>query len=148
MSDVMGSRKKTLTVILLGLALGYGLMSFVGASWPVALAVLAAMFCSFFVQAGEGATYAIVPLVKKRVSGQISGIVGAYGNVGALLFLTLLLFAGPTVFFVTIGASAIVAAGACLWLVEPEGSFAERHTDMAVAPADVVTVTGRVATIP
>lgn len=54
----------------------------------------------------------------------------------------------PTVFFVTIGASAIVAAGACRWLVEPEGSFAERHTDMAVAPADVVTVTGRVATVP
>lgn len=148
MSDVMGSRKQTLTVILLGLALGYGLMSFVGASWPVALAVLAAMFCSFFVQAGEGATYAIVPLVKKRVSGQISGIVGAYGNVGALLFLTLLLFAGPTVFFLTIGASAIVAAGACRWLVEPAGSFAERHIETAIAPADVVMVTGGVATIP
>lgn len=144
MSDVMGSRKNALTVILLGLALGYGLMSLVGANWPVALAVLAAMFCSFFVQAGEGATYAIVPLVKKRVSGQISGIVGAYGNVGALLFLTLLLFAGPTVFFVTIGASAIVAAAACWWLVEPEGSFAERHADAPTAA--VIEVTGRVAT--
>ncbi|HUG85975.1 MAG TPA: NarK family nitrate/nitrite MFS transporter [Euzebya sp.] len=127
MSDVMGSRKRTLTAILLGLALGYGVMAAVGPAWPVALAVAAAMFCSFFVQAGEGATYAIVPLVKRRVSGQISGIVGAYGNVGALLYLTLLLFAGPTVFFLAIGASAVVAAAACRWLVEPDGSFADTH---------------------
>lgn len=134
LSDLMGSRKRTLTVILLGLAAGYGLMSLVGADWPVALAMAAAMFCSFFVQAGEGATYAVVPLVKKRVSGQISGIVGAYGNVGALSFLTLLLFAGPTVFFLTIGASAVVAAGACRWLVEPHGSFAAQQIDEATTP--------------
>ena len=132
MSDVMGSRKRTLRVILLGLAVGYSLMALVGSSWPVAAAVAAAMFCSFFVQAGEGATYAIVPLVKKRVSGQIAGIVGAYGNVGALLFLTLLLFAGPTAFFLTIGASAVVASVAGHFLVEPEDSFAEGHADDAV----------------
>ena len=53
--------------------------------------------------------YAIVPLVKRRVSGQVPGILGAYGNVGALCFLTLLLFASPTVFFLAIGGAAIVA---------------------------------------
>lgn len=144
LSDVMGSRKRTLTVILLGLAVGYSLLASVGSGWPVVGAMAAAMFCSFFVQAGEGATYAIVPLVKKRVSGQISGIVGAYGNVGALCFLTLLLFAGPTVFFLTIGASAIVAAGATRWLVEPKGSFDQVHADdhaaATVAAADKTMV--------
>lgn len=145
MSDVMGSRKRTLRVILLGLAVGYSLMALVGSSWPVAAAVAAAMFCSFFVQAGEGATYAIVPLVKKRVSGQISGIVGAYGNVGALLFLTLLLFAGPTAFFLTIGASAVVASVAGHFLVEPEDSFALGRADdtadrVALPEASVVPV--------
>ena len=137
LSDVMGSRTRTLRVILLGLSAGYTLMALVGAAWPVAAAVAAAMFCSFFVQAGEGATYAIVPLVKKRVSGQISGIVGAYGNVGALVFLTLLLFAGPTVFFLTIGASAVVAAAAGRFLVEPTGSFDDVHADIVTARVDV-----------
>ncbi len=111
----------------------------------MALAVVATMSCSMFVQAGEGATYAIVPLVKRRVSGQISGMVGAYGNVGALLFLTLLLFAGPTVFFLTIGASAVVASLACRWLEEPKGSFAEHHAleitvDLPVVGTEKVAV--------
>ncbi len=99
------------------------------------------MACSFFVQAGEGATYAVVPLVKKRVSGQISGLVGAYGNIGALLFLTLLLFAGPTVFFLTIGASAVLASVACRWLPEPERSFDAEILDAEAAVAPEVAVT-------
>jgi NNP family nitrate/nitrite transporter-like MFS transporter len=128
-SDVLGSRRRTLLALLLGLTAGYAVMAMVAATWPVALAVGAAMFCSFFVQAGEGAVYAIVPLVKRRVSGQIAGMVGAYGNVGALVYLTVLLFAGPTVFFAIIGASSVLAAIACRWLVEPEGSFADAHRD-------------------
>jgi NNP family nitrate/nitrite transporter-like MFS transporter len=129
LSDLLGSRRRTLGTLLVGLSVGYGGMALIGPLWPVALAMLAAMTCSFFVQAGEGATYAIVPLVKKRVSGQISGLVGAYGNVGALVFLTLLLFAGPAPFFLVIGASSILASLACRWLVEPAGSFAEVHSD-------------------
>jgi MFS transporter, NNP family, nitrate/nitrite transporter len=125
LSDLLGSRRRTLLALLWSLGFGYALLAAVNSAWPLFAAVLAMMACSFFVQAGEGATYAIVPLVKRRVTGQISGIVGAYGNVGALLYLTLLLVAGPTVFFVTIGASAVLAALACRWLVEPEGSFAE-----------------------
>lgn len=127
LSDALGSRRRTLTAILFALSGGYVLLSQVGPSWPVGLAVVATMCCSLFVQAGEGATYAIVPLVKRRVSGQISGMVGAYGNVGALLFLTLLIFAGPTTFFLAIGASAIVAGFISLSLAEPEGSFDEAH---------------------
>jgi NNP family nitrate/nitrite transporter-like MFS transporter len=119
LSDIMGSRQRTLKLILAGLAVGYLTMSFISSAWPVALAMVAAMGCSFFVQSAEGATYAIVPLVKRRVSGQIAGIVGAYGNVGALLYLTLLLFAGPTTFFLVIGASAVLASVACRWLPEP-----------------------------
>ncbi|HWH32465.1 MAG TPA: NarK family nitrate/nitrite MFS transporter [Egibacteraceae bacterium] len=134
LSDLLGSRRRTLTAMLLGLSGGYALMAAVGSGWPVPLAMVAAMTCSLFVQAGEGATYAIVPLVKRRVSGQIAGLVGAYGNVGALAYLTLLLFAGPTVFFLAISASAIAAAIACRWLVEPQGSFAHVHE-----PSDAVT---------
>jgi MFS transporter, NNP family, nitrate/nitrite transporter len=134
LSDRLGSRRRTLLALLSCLGLGYALLAAVDGSWPVAAAVAAAMVCSFFVQAGEGATYAIVPLVKRRVSGQISGMVGAYGNVGALLFLTLLLVSGPTVFFLTIGASSVVAALACRWLVEPDDAFAEHLAGTEPAP--------------
>jgi MFS transporter, NNP family, nitrate/nitrite transporter len=137
LSDRLGSRRRTLLALLACLGLGYALLAAVDGSWPVAAAVAAAMVCSFFVQAGEGATYAIVPLVKRRVSGQISGMVGAYGNVGALLFLTLLLVAGPTVFFLTIAASSVVAALACRWLVEPEGAFADHLVEDTPAPAEI-----------
>ena len=65
--------------------------------------------------AAEGATYAIVPLVKKRVTGQIAGNVGAYGNVGAVIYLTIysLLPEGVNsdrIFFQLLGALALVAA--------------------------------------
>ncbi len=130
-SDLLGSRTRTLSVLLLGLTVGYGLLASVGSSWPVALAMLAAMCCSFFVQAGEGATYAIVPLVKRRVSGQIAGMVGAYGNVGALCFLTLLLFAGPTVFFLSIAGAALVAVAVSLTMAEPVAA----HRPIAVPAA-------------
>jgi len=41
---------------------------------------------SIFVQAAEGSTYGIVPYVNPRITGSISGIIGAGGNVGAVVF--------------------------------------------------------------
>jgi MFS transporter, NNP family, nitrate/nitrite transporter len=134
MSDVLGSRKRTLTFLTVGLLLGYVLLSTMGAAWPWALAVVACMVCSFFVQSGEGAVFAIVPLVKKRVSGQIAGMAGAYGNIGGVVFLTVGLFVSSQVFFLTIAAAAVVAMIASLFLVEPAESFAtELQTDNAPA---------------
>jgi len=138
MSDLLGSRRKTLTALIVGLLVGYVLLSTMGEAWPWALAVAACMFCSFFVQAGEGAVYAIVPLVKKRVSGQIAGMTGAYGNVGAVCFLTIGLFVSTQVFFLCIAGAAVVALLASLFLVEPEASFATEllvdDDDMPAAP--------------
>lgn len=125
MSDLLGSRRRTLRTLLLGLTAGYGTLYLLGPGWPVPLAVAATMLCSAFVQSGEGAVYAIVPLVKKRVSGQIAGIVGAYGNVGAIVFLSILLIAPAQTFFLAIGAASILANLACRWLPEPKDSFGE-----------------------
>jgi MFS transporter, NNP family, nitrate/nitrite transporter len=129
LSDLLGSRRQTLRALLVGLTVGYLAMSTLGPSWPVPLAMAVTMACSFFVQAGEGAVYAIVPLVKRRVSGQISGLAGAYGNIGAVVFLTVFLFVGPTVFFLVIAGASVLASVACLWLVEPQGSFAHDHAE-------------------
>lgn len=137
-SDVLGSRRRTLLLLLVGLAAGYGLLATVGPAWPVGLAVAAVMACAFVVQAGSGATYAIVPLVKRRVSGQIAGLVGAYGTAGALVLLTLLLVTGPSTFFAVIGGGALLAALACHWLPEPEGTYAGHvpHAETVAAGCD------------
>ena len=124
LSDKFG-RKKSLIILLAGLMVGYGLMSQIGSTWPLALAVIATMCCSFFVQAGEGAVFATVPLIKRRLTGQIAGMVGAYGNTGAVIFLTVLTFVDPSTFFLVIAASAAVAFVAVQFLDEPKGHIAE-----------------------
>ena len=80
------------------------------------------MGCSFFVQSGEGAVFAMVPLVKRRLTGQVAGMAGAYGNVGAVSFLTVLSFVSPQAFFMVIAGAAIVTwIAIAFFLDEPEG---------------------------
>ncbi|MBW4555188.1 MAG: MFS transporter [Trichormus sp. ATA11-4-KO1] len=132
-SDTVGSRKWTMTVLTGGMGIAYLFMSGVSSNWWLPLAIILTMACSFFVQAGEGSTYAIVPLVKRRITGQIAGNVGAYGNVGAVAYLTLysLLPAGDIgnrIFFQTLGVTALIVTFLCAFLLkEPKGSFAEHH---------------------
>lgn len=135
-SDRFG-RKKSLTILIAGLAAGYFLMSNITSEWPLFLAVAATMACSFFVQAGEGAVFAIVPLVKRRMTGQIAGMAGAYGNVGAVTFLTVFSFVEPSVFFLVIAAAAVVTLGAVQFLDEPRGQTAEIMPDGSVQMIDV-----------
>ena len=143
-SDKMGSRKWTMVILMGGMGIGYLLMSTVNSAWPLPLAVLLTMACSFFVQSSEGSTFAIVPLVKRRITGQIAGNVGAYGNVGAVAFLTTrLLFVDVSraanggeplmavvnaQFFQVLGIVGLIVAFLCVFFLdEPQGSFAEFH---------------------
>lgn len=135
-SDRFG-RKKSLTILISGLAAGYFLLSNITSEWPLFLAVAATMACSFFVQAGEGAVFAIVPLVKRRMTGQIAGMAGAYGNVGAVTFLTVFSFVGPSTFFLVIAAAAIATLVAVQFLDEPSGQTAEIMPDGSVQMIDV-----------
>jgi NNP family nitrate/nitrite transporter-like MFS transporter len=136
-SDRFG-RRKTLIILLAGLAGGYFLMGQISSGWPVALAVIVTMGCSFFVQAGEGAVFAMVPLVKRRLTGQVAGMAGAYGNVGAVTFLTVLSFVTPQIFFMVIAAAALVTLTAVvLFLDEPQGHMAEVMPDGTVHMIEV-----------
>jgi len=135
-SDKFG-RKKSLTIFLLGLIGGYYMMSQIDSSWSLVLAVAITMTCSFFVQAGEGAVFAMVPLIKRRMTGQIAGMVGAYGNVGAVLFLTVLSFVATDVFFLTIAAAALVVLVAIQFIEEPQGHMAEILPDGTVQMIEV-----------
>jgi len=124
LSDRFG-RKKALALLIAGLVVGYFVLSRVNEGWPLVLAVLATMGCSFFVQAGEGAVFATVPLIKRRLTGQIAGMVGAYGNAGAVLFLTVLTFVDASTFFLVIAGAALVTLFAVRFLEEPHGHIAE-----------------------
>lgn len=130
-SDKFG-RKKTLLILTAGLALGYFAMSSIDSNWPLALAVATAMACSFFVQAGEGAVFAAVPLIKRRLTGQIAGMTGAYGNVGAVVYLTVLSMVDYQTFFLVIACTAVVGFITLLFMEEPRGTITEVREDGTV----------------
>lgn len=135
-SDKMGRRRSLMTLIG-GLSLGYFMLSQIDGSWWIPAAVAATMACSFFVQAGEGAVFAVVPLVKRRMTGQIAGMAGAYGNVGAVTYLTVLSFVDYSTFFMVIAVSALVIFFACWLMEEPKGQIAEIDADGKVFLIDV-----------
>ncbi|MBW3696148.1 NarK family nitrate/nitrite MFS transporter [Vibrio sp. T187] len=135
-SDKFG-RKPTLLILTAGLAVGYFAMGQVENTWPVWLAVVAAMGCSFFVQAGEGAVFATVPLIKRRMTGQIAGMTGAYGNVGAVVYLTVLSFVSYQTFFLVIAGTAVLGFITLLFMEEPNGKIAEVNDDGSVTLIDV-----------
>ncbi len=135
-SDKFG-RKKSLIVLLSGIVLGFLIMSQINTSWSIAIVVLIIMMCSFFVGSGSGAVFAVVPLIKRRLTGQIAGIVGAYGNVGAVIFLTVLSFASPQIFFLVISCSTLIVLTTVVFLDEPEGSMVEILPDGTVQLIEV-----------
>ncbi|MDP5275044.1 NarK family nitrate/nitrite MFS transporter [Chengkuizengella axinellae] len=126
LSDKFG-RKKTLTILVAGLSITYFGLGFVDSSWSIVAVLVLTMTCSFFVQAGEGSVFSMVPLVKKRLTGQVAGMVGAYGNVGATTFLTILTFVSPQAFFVVIGCASLVCFAACFFLKEPDTELIEKQ---------------------
>ncbi|WP_372862729.1 NarK family nitrate/nitrite MFS transporter [Spongiibacter sp.] len=136
LSDKFG-RRRSLSILICGLAAGYMLLSQITSDWPIWLAVISTMCCSFFVQAGEGAVFAIVPLVKRSMTGQIAGMTGAYGNVGAVIFLTVLSFVDASSFFMVIAACAAFVFVAVQFMTEPKGHIAEYNDDGSVALIEV-----------
>jgi NNP family nitrate/nitrite transporter-like MFS transporter len=63
---------------------------------------------------------------------------GAYGNVGAVSFLTVFSFVAPQVFFMVIaGAAVVTLVIVALFLDEPEGHMAEVLPDGTVQMIEV-----------
>ncbi len=143
LSDKMKNRKRTMLIYMLGIALGFLGMASIGAYGPVdemgattvvptfngiwwmAAAVVITIFCSIFVQGAEGATFAIIPMIKKKMTGQIAGMAGAYGNVGAVCYLVLYSLVDAKTFFYVIAGGALLSLLFCAWaLEEPKDAFA------------------------
>jgi NNP family nitrate/nitrite transporter-like MFS transporter len=62
---------------------------------------------------------------------------GAYGNVGAVTYLTVLSFVDYSTFFYVISASAAVIFFFCWFIEEPKGHMAEVMPDGSVHLIDV-----------
>jgi MFS transporter, NNP family, nitrate/nitrite transporter len=137
LSDRLG-RKNILIWCLAGTAAGYLAMSFMGPATGIAFAVLATMACSLFVNAGNGAVYAMLPMIKRRLTGQIAGMVGAYGNIGSVLFLTLYTMVSHEIFFLAVASCAVLGlALAYFFIEEPKGQIAEVMPDGSLTMIEV-----------
>ena len=113
------------------------MLSQINSGWPIELAVAAMVCCSFFLGSAAGCVFAVVPLIRRSLTGQIAGIVGAYGNIGAVVFLTVFSFVSTPVFFMTIAASIFVAAVASMLLDEPQNKMFEVLPDGTVQMIEV-----------
>ncbi|WP_300017393.1 MFS transporter [uncultured Roseobacter sp.] len=127
-SDRMGNRRFVMLAYMMGIAIGFAMMGLLNSSWPLIVAIAITICCSFFVQGAEGATFGIIPSIKRRVTGQIAGMAGAYGNVGAVFYLFIFMFVEPSTFFFIIAVGASISWLVCFfWLKEPEGGFGEEY---------------------
>ena len=141
LSDLMGNRRRIMLGYMLGIALGFLGMAFIAKSAPGTEAGLAPMFdglwwlvvsviitilCSVFVQGAEGATFAFVPLINRKIQGQIAGMAGAYGNVGAVVYLVMYSLVDDKTFFYLIAGGAAISFMFCaIMLKEPAGGFGD-----------------------
>jgi len=144
LSDTMKNRKRTMLIYMVGIALGFFGMANIGkwagvsetgerivvptfdGIWWLFVAIGITVLCSMFVQGAEGATFAVIPMIKKKMTGQIAGMAGAYGNVGAVVYLVLYSLVDSKTFFYVIAAGAFASFLYCWYaLEEPKDAFAE-----------------------
>lgn len=136
-SDKIG-RKLTLGIAFTGITASFLVLGLVEKAWSVWLVVGITIVAGIFAKAGSGAVYAMVPLVQRRMTGQIAGMVGAFGNVGAVIFLTVNSLVEYDQFFLCIGAvSGFVLLLILVFLEEPKGQTAEIMPDGTVQMIDI-----------
>jgi NNP family nitrate/nitrite transporter-like MFS transporter len=128
LSDRIG-RRKVLSLTLAAQTVGYLLLSQVDSSWSVMVAIGLTIVTSIFVQAACGGVDSVMPLIQRRMTGQIAGLTGAYGNVGGVVFLTVLSLVSPTIFFMVIAAVSALAVLVVSMLDEPKGHMVEVDND-------------------
>jgi len=162
LSDKLPNRKRTMLGYIFGIVVGFALMAFIskwvggvdedglrnlapafdGVTWLV-IAVVFTVVASVFVQGAEGATFAIIPMVNKRMTGQVAGMAGAYGNVGAVVYLVIFsLVDARTFFFILAGGALASFLITLVMLEEPKGAYAadfDDEDDASEPPVEATT---------
>ena len=136
LSDQLG-RRLSLALFSGGLAVGYFLMAMISPQWSIGLSVMVTLICAVFMQAAEGAIFAFVPLVRRAITGEVAGIVGAYGNAGSLFFLISLTFLPTHGFFLLLGCSSLILLGLVHYLEEPHNFITEIMPDGSIVKIEL-----------
>jgi len=99
-------------------------------------AITALMTFSLFVQGAEGSTFGIVPYLNPNVTGTVTGIVGAGGNAGAVIFSIFFRQMEYRDAFMLMGAttSAISLLSSFVWIKGYEGLFFGRRLKPEPSP--------------
>jgi NNP family nitrate/nitrite transporter-like MFS transporter len=122
-------------MMILGIFLlleGIGIMIF-SAMDVLTWAIVTMLLFALFLKMSNGATYSVVPFINKKAMGAVSGIVGAGGNVGAVL--AGLLFTSEEVSYrdslFTIGIAVAVVSVLSIVLA----AVKKKETALSAAPA-------------
>lgn len=103
-------------------------------------AICAMIVFSLFVQASEGSTFGIVPYLNVGVTGTVSGIVGAGGNAGAVIFSILfrqLVDYRAAFFWMGVSTAVMSLLSSFIWIRGYEGLFFKRRVfPQAAKPPD------------
>ncbi|MEO7195208.1 MAG: MFS transporter [Pseudonocardiaceae bacterium] len=137
LSDILPQRRIALRILLAGAVVVFVVISSMNSGWPLWLGIALVALASVFIQGGNGAVYAIVPLVTRRSGGQVAGMAGAYGNMGGIVFTSILAFNGGDVrvLFLTIAGCAAVMALLTWLMPEPQGVTGATNTAPRMASA-------------
>jgi NNP family nitrate/nitrite transporter-like MFS transporter len=106
----LNARVMLLFALMIGEAVG--LLWFANAS-SVTFAVIAMLCFGLFTHMACGATYAVVPFIDRKALGGVAGIIGAGGNVGAVLAGFLMKGTGDIQQTLTILSALVVVSALC-----------------------------------
>ena len=113
-------------VTLAGSAAGFFGITPIHSSWSLVAAMAMVVLVGLFLMAANGANFCIAPLIRKPLTGQIAGLIGAYGSVGSVVFTTVKLLMGPKAFFMSMAVIGTVTFACCFLLREPGGKTVKR----------------------
>jgi len=125
LGDHLG-RKPIMIVTLAGSALGFFAITRINSTWSLTAAMATVVIVGLFLMAANGANFCIAPLIRKPLTGQIAGLIGAYGSVGSVVFMTIKLLMGPKSFFIVMAFTGAAAFGCTMLLREPAGKLSKQ----------------------
>jgi NNP family nitrate/nitrite transporter-like MFS transporter len=125
-SDRFG-RRRTLIIMVFGGMVSHWFIGEVDSNWQLTSVIALTIVGSIFLKAGNGACFAMIPLISKSLTGKLAGLAGAYGSVGAVVFLTLFSFVTPEIFFKIIAGYAFLVF-LFLFFLKPLNSVSKSST--------------------
>ncbi|MFJ9531808.1 MFS transporter [Herbaspirillum sp. NPDC101396] len=129
------NRRATLLFIMM-LGEGLGLLWFAHAG-SVTLAVIAMLCFGLFTHMACGATYALVPFIDRKALGGVAGIIGAGGNVGAVLAGFLMKGLGDTQQTLSMLGVLVTVSALCAVAVRFTSSDKSDESALAVAANNI-----------